>query len=519
MTELIHQISLVFRTVWQRRWLAVGVAWAAAALFSLAVWLVPNRYEASAKLFVDTQSVLKPLMAGLAFQPDLDQQVRMLARTILSRPNLERLMRDPLVGGDATDSLRREQAIDKLNSRIKIEHNGGNLYLIAYRDPDPRRAKAVVSGLVNLFMDSGTDSKQRDSQEASRFIDEQIKGYEVKLTAAENRVKDFKLRNFGTTGVSGQDYFGRMSTLTDEVGRLRMALNAAEQSRDALKRELASEEPQLPPEAIPQALPMVGQSEVDSRLDGQRRQLDDLLRRYTDQHPDVQAARRMITQLELQKQQQEAEARAKAQSSRGGRSSGNNPVFQRLRVAFAEAEANVASLRSQLAGQQERLEQIKATASKVPAAEAELAQLNRDYDILRRQYDQLVSRREAASLGVKIDQSQSMAEYRLVEPPRVPPRAVFPDRQMLALAGMVLALVAGLASAFGLSQLSPTFDSREMLQSFIKRPVLGTVSQHFSDAARVAIRHDAYRLGGAMVIFFVANIFWISTLSTNVVVQ
>jgi len=516
MNELTRQISIVLRTIWQRRWLAVAVAWATAVVLALMVWVIPNRYEATAKLFVDTQSVLKPLMAGLAFQPDLDQQVRMLAKTLLSRPNIERLMGDPGVGLGTLTDVKREQAIDRLSSRIKIEHSGGNLYLISYRDGDPNRAKAVVDGLVNLFIDSGNDSKQRDSQDASRFIDEQIKGYEVKLVEAENRVKDFKLRNFGVSGVSGQDYFARMSVLSDEVGKLRMSLAAAEQSRDALKRELSSEEPNIAADAPAPAVPMAMQTEIDSRLDAQRRSLDDLLRRYTDEHPDVVAARRMIAQLEGQKRQQEAE-RAKAAAKSGGRvTSSTNPVYQRLRIALAEAEANVASLRSQLGGQQERLDQIKSTASRVPQTEAELAQLNRDYDIMRKQYDMLVSRREAASLGLKIDQSKSMAEYRLVEPPRVPGRAAFPDRTALAIVAMLAALAAGGAAAFAMGKLYPTFDTQEALQAFAKRPVLGSVSRHLSRAAERAQRFDLMRLTGAMAVFLAINATWIALLAGGI---
>jgi uncharacterized protein involved in exopolysaccharide biosynthesis len=131
MNELTRQISIVLRTIWQRRWLAMAVAWATAVVLALMVWVIPNRYEATAKLFVDTQSVLKPLMAGLAFQPDLDQQVRMLAKTLLSRPNIERLMGDPGVGLGTLTDLKREQAIDRLTARIKVEHSGCNLYLIS----------------------------------------------------------------------------------------------------------------------------------------------------------------------------------------------------------------------------------------------------------------------------------------------------------------------------------------------------------------------------------------------------
>src|SRR3982751_450098 len=93
------------------------------------VCFVPNRYQASARIYVDTQTVLKPLMQGLAFQPDTDQQVKMLARTLVSRPNVDKLLKAPGVD----DSLRgqdHERAIDRMIERIKVDSSGGNLYLI-----------------------------------------------------------------------------------------------------------------------------------------------------------------------------------------------------------------------------------------------------------------------------------------------------------------------------------------------------------------------------------------------------
>lgn len=536
MNDVASQIGMALRAISRYRWVTAGVAWALALIFGVIVWFVPNRYEASAKIFVDTQTVLRPMLAGLAFQPDLDQQIRMLARTWLSRPNLELLLKDPLVAGEGVDGSAKELAIDKLTKKIKIDSTGGNLYSISFQDADPRRAKAVVGGLANLFMDSGIDNKQRDSQEASRFIDEQIKTYDVKLVASENRLKDFKLRNFGVSGVSGQDYFARTSALADEVNRLQLALNAAEQSREALKRELSSEQPQLPA-AIEATLPsgslQVAQaqvvqppSELDQRLDAQRRQLDDLLRRYTEEHPDVVSVRRTIGLIEQQRQAErdarsKALARAQALAQAQGqpaapassRNSGNNPVYQRIRIALAEGEANVASLRSQLSGSQTRLEQTRALANRVPQAEAELAQLNRDYDIMRRQYEQLVSRREAASLGVKIDQSAHMAEFRIVEPPRAAPAPVFPDKLTLAALGAVLAVGIGIATAIGLSKLFPTIDSLDALGEIAKRPVLGAVSMHMTSSRLRLKRRDSFKFAGIMGGYAAANLAWLLSLS------
>ena len=510
MIELTNGLYEAARAVWRRRWIGAAVAWSISLAAAVVVFFVPNRYEADAKIFVDTQSVLKPLMVGLAFQPDTDQQVRMLAKTLISRPNVQRLLELPEV--QATELARgdRDKVIDRLIDRIKVVSAAPNLYTISLRDTNPAGAKSIVVGLVEMFVGSGTDSKRRDSEEAGKFIDDQIKTYAQTLATAESKVKDFKVRNFGVSGVSNQDYFMRMSALADEANRLRVALAGAEQSRDALKRELSQEDPSLPVEVVLPAAPPPLPTETELRLDVQRRQLDELLRRYTDEHPDVLNARRIIVQLEAQRRVEvAAAARAKASEVKPSGKAATSPVFQKIRIALAEAEANVASLHSQLSIQQQRLSEIRATASKVPQAEADLAQLTRDYDVVRKNYEQLVARREAASLGVKIDQTAQMVEFRIVEPPRVLPTPVFPDRRVLALLSMLAALAGGVMVAYGLSRAAPTYGTVLALQAAIKRPVLGSVTTFQTAGALSDARKDRMSFGMAMTAFFICNCLWI----------
>lgn len=489
---------------WRYRWVGVGVAWVIALISVAALHFFKDRYEASAKVHVNTQTVLKPLMAQLAVQPDIDQQVRMLARTLISRPRIEHLI-DALDFAEKTDGPRvRERIVNDLVTAIKLEGSTtGNLYTISYRDRDPVRARRLVETLVNLFVESSAVSKRRDSERAREFIDQQIADNEHKLTEAESRLKDFKLKNFGVSGATNQDFFSRMATISDEVNRLRLELNAAEQARDALRRELSSEVPQLPVEALQARVP-TGPSELETRLDAQRRILDDLLRRFTDDHPDVLAARRNIAQIEKQRKEEAEAAKAGARGM-----APTNPVFQQLRVQLAQSEAQVASLRSQLGVQQGRLDQVRAQASKMPQVEAELAQLNRDYDVIRRNYQQLVERREAASLGIKLDDSAQLADFRIIEPAMVAPKPVFPSKTVLALAAVGASLAAGIAAAFAMSLFFPAVFDEKQLQTVSKRPVIGSVSVVRDDAGRRAFRWEMAQFGGATGLLMLGSVAWL----------
>jgi polysaccharide chain length determinant protein (PEP-CTERM system associated) len=299
-----------------------------------------------------------------------------------------------------------------------------------------------------------------------------------------------------------------MAALSHAVSRLRTDLAAAEQSRDAYRRALSSEEPQLPVE-LAANVAVAPPSDLDVRLSTQKKSLDDLLRRYTEQHPDVISARRTIAQLEAQKRR-ELDTRV---HSPDRRSAATSPVYQQLRVALAEAEAQVASLRAKLNAQQTQLNQTRAVASRVPQVESDLAQLNRDYDIIRKNYDMLVARRESASLGVKMDESSQLADFRVVEPPRVDPKPVFPSRIALGVLAVLVSLVSGIAVVIGLDRLRPTFHEIRSLQEATRRPVLGTVS--VSGGALANAGGQALRFVGAVAGLLVLQILWLAWLATH----
>ena len=297
MNELIAQATATLRSMWRRRWVGLLVAWIVGVVGIVGLLRVPDRYEATARVFVDTKSVLKPLMRDLAVEPDIDQTINMLARTMITRPNIELLIGKAHLALGSMSPLDRERTIDSLLREIKLSGSGrDNVFSFSYRDIDPVRARLVVEKLVALFVESDLGAKARDTESARSFIDQQIKTYEARLAEAEGRLKDFKVRNIGIADSSGRDYFTRMSALSEELGRVTVELRAAEQSREALKRELSGETAWLLPDTIAPA-EISGTPELDARIDAQRRQLDELLRRYTDLHPDVVAGRRLIARL------------------------------------------------------------------------------------------------------------------------------------------------------------------------------------------------------------------------------
>ncbi|MEO8508906.1 MAG: XrtA system polysaccharide chain length determinant, partial [Betaproteobacteria bacterium] len=352
MNEALEQIRRQLREMWHRRWIGLTAAWIAALVGVAVVYRIPERYEATARVFVDTESLLKPLLAGLAVQPNVDQQVGLISRTLISRPNVEKVVRmadlDLRLAGDSG----RDDLIDSVTRSIKLSGSTReNLYLITYRDSDPEQARKVVQSLMTIFVESSLGDKRQDSRTAVRFLDDQIKHYEQALNTAENRLKEFRLKYLGMANrEGGGDYFSRMTDVAHQIEAARLALTSAEQSRDSYKRELAGEQPTYiaEPEA---ATTSESVPEIDIRLAALKRELDELARKYTDNHPDVMGTKRLIGELEEQRKTELAARRqAAAAAPVSVRSGERNPVFQQLRMSLAESEAQVASARAKLNG-------------------------------------------------------------------------------------------------------------------------------------------------------------------------
>lgn len=503
MDELLRQARLVLRGMWLHRWLGLLVAWGVGVVAGIVIFLMPDRYEASARIYVDTDSILRPLLAGLAIQPNTEQQIAMLSRTLISRPNVEKLIRMADLDLGLTTQSEKEALIDRVTRALSIKSVGrDNLYTLSYRDTDPERAQRVVQSLTTIFVESSLGSKRSDTDAALKFIDEQIATYQKKLEEAENRLKEFKLKNIEMNLDRNGGFGARLTELSTQLNQARLELREAENSRDALRRQLAGEEPVLLPE-MPGTESIVSIPEIDARIDLQKRNLDALLQRYTDQHPDVIGTRRIIKELEEQKRQEIA-ARKKAAAANPTAASVNaNPAYQQLKVSLAEAEANVAALRVRVNEYEARYARALSQVKLLPEVEAEYAQLNRDYDVHKRNYENLLQRRESATITEGMSDVTSVADFRLIDPPRASRTPVGPNRAVLLALALLGSLGLGLATSFAASQLRPTFFESKSLADVSGLPLLGVVSRQPNPLELRRERVDRLRFIGGFASFVV----------------
>ena len=465
MHELVDQLLSQLRAAWRYRWYAVVLAWLIALGGWAAVHLTPLRYEAFARVYVDTQSMLRPLLSGLVVQPNVDQMVTMMSKTLVNRSNLERVIGMAGLDVEVHAPGDRDKLLGRLASEIRIDVTGReNFYVISYTDEDSEAAKRVVQSMLTIFVEGSVGNKRKDSDSAQRFIDEQLRGLSEKLAAAEQAVTEFKRRHMGLMPGEGRDYYGRLMETQAALRQAALDLDEAENSRDSIRQKLASSygdnyaDGNVNPEMV-------------SRIQALESKLDELRLKYTDQHPDVVALVGAIAQLNAQK---EAEAGQEKKPARGVAAS-KDPVYQQLSVSLAAAEAKVASINARVTEYERRYRELRAAADAVPQVEAEYKQLTRDYDVIRDSYSKMLARRESAQISGDMAADGNVVEFRVVDAPQVRLSPKTRSRPLLVSLVLLAALGGGGGLAFLMSQVWPTFNDERRLRQVSGRPVLGTI--------------------------------------------
>ncbi|NJN48329.1 MAG: AAA family ATPase, partial [Candidatus Competibacteraceae bacterium] len=470
------------------RWYAMLVAW----VLLLAGWgfvsIKPVTFTASAKIYVDTQTVLQPLLEGLALEKDTGAYLGLMVRELVSRPNLEQVAHSIGLDQQAKTPQDLEVALSKMGQQIRVDGSRASamatqqdFFAISYPDNDPKRATQVVDALIANFVDKTVEESLRDSQSANRFLEQQIAEQKQKLSAAEAKIADFKRQHADALPEQGVNYFQRVQAAQAAIDDVDLQIIEAEYRRNSLQSQLTE---------IPATITGASagtrtvSTATGSRIAALQARLDDLLLKYTEAHPDVIATRRSIKELKKQ-----------GDTTRSEVIEGNaipNPVYQQLKVALSQIESETSVLRARRAEFSRRVQRLQERRETLTQVEAELQALNQEYEFAKQKLDALVARQGPATLSDDVDEAEKEKRFRVIDPPRVQETWPIIQRNRLTLTTMVLAagIGGGLGVAFLLSQLWPAVYGRHALYELTGRPVFGAISQVLPHRVRWRKRLD-----------------------------
>lgn len=508
MREILHRIIDELRGAWRFRRYALLAAWAVCLVGWAVVFVLPDMYEAKARMFVDTRTALGPVLTGLTIQQDVNAQLNFVRQSLLSRPQLERVARETDLDLRAKTPEARAVLIDALAKRIQLTANdaggSGLVFTLQFQDRERDMSLRVVDRLMNTFVEGTLGGKRIGSEVAQKFLRDQIEEYEQRLRAAEERLADFKRRNVGLMPGAQGDYFSRLQNEMTAVEKAQAELSVALKGREELARQLRGEASIAVTQAPSGAKDGDGNgADTPSRIRDTQKRLDELLLQYTEKHPDVIALRETLAQLEARRDAELAALRNGDGTLPASASA--NPVVQSIQLQLNKADVEIAALRARIADGQRKVAELRKLVDTAPEVEAEFARLNRDYDVTRERYVALVDRAERTKLGDQAEQTDTV-RFEVIDPPAAKLEPVAPNRPLLLAAVLLVGLGAGGGLAFVLHQLRPVFSSSRALHEVTGLPVLGVVSRTWLDKYRLQQRRQyiGYSVGAvALVMVFV----------------
>ncbi len=478
MGNLYDEIRAALHAVWRRRWIALLVAWGVCLAGWLVVSQMPNQYESRARVVVQMRSIL-PTQDGattLAQQKDVDR----IRQTLTSAVNLEKVVRGTDLARTVATDRDIADRVAGLQKAIKLTAQQDNVFEISVTAPSGRLAKQIAQKLIDVFVEDNLADNREATGQSLQFLDQQLEGRQKQLQEAEAKKADFQARFLGSLPGTGS-LDERISAARNQLAQIQSDLAAAQSSLNAVNAQMAGT-----PANIAGAAGGAVAGPARARLQAIQGQLADARAKgWTDSHPDVIALKSQLAQAA-------AAARNEPMYGGGGGAS-SNPVYIGLKSMQADRAASVAALVQRKAQIEGDLSALQAKLAEQPGVAAEQGQIDREYQVLKDQYDKLLADREQMKIRSQAQTETDSVKFDIVDPPTQPRAPTAPNRPLLLTAVLIAGLGAGVAAAFALGKLTATFSTAGKLERASGMPVIGSIGEVLT-SAQIAMRRKKLTL-------------------------
>jgi polysaccharide chain length determinant protein (PEP-CTERM system associated) len=487
-------VKSIFRRPW---WFLLPVVLCVAAAWGL-LRVLPPVYRASTLVMVEKQKVPADYVKATV-TADMDERLKTMEQQITNRDNLERIIREMNLYPES-----RGRSIEKLVQQMREQdlavQRSGDVFRIYYKSRDPRAAAAVANRVAELFIQQNLQLRENQAQGTSTFLEAELDHTKQKLEQQEARIADFKQRYMGQLPEQKDTNLQGVTQLQTKLEINMDALDKAETRKIFLQRQI-SELQQQPADTA--AAIIAGRAPAPpTRLDQLRAELMDLRSRYTDRHPDVIRTRTEITRLEaLERESAAAAAAAPAAPAVPGtaaRAPARPRVDPLLRAQMDSVDIEIKSLQGEHQRILEDIARYQARLESVPRVEQDLLSLTRDYDNIKKSYDELLSKRIEARLAENLEKSRQGEQFTILEKAVPPPDPYAPSPLVILGGGLLLGSLLGLGAALVRDQTDASVggDLESLQEAFPGVPVLATIPI-FSSKETAGLRGSASRFGRA----------------------
>ena len=475
MEAIYTEIRIALYAIWRMRWLALAVAWGFCLIGWVMVMRVPAAYESSARISVQVKSLL-----GDGSEGDVQKGIDRVRQSLTSTEILKRVVRTVSNGERPLTSTEALSLIGALRSGISITAQGDDLLEIKTRislkgiseQQTAFIARNVTQKLIDIFVQENLIGNRANNAEALNFLDSELARRAKELADVDRQRAMIVQQTMGSLPGTGS-LEQRMDGARNELMTIESNLMSAQSSLAAMNGQIA---------ATPASIPAGtggGFDSLDQRIGTLEGQLSEAISRgWTEKHPDVIAIRAQLVQLRQEK-------------ARGGTRSvpmAPNPVYVSIRSMQAERQGNVAALIARKAQLQGDMARIAERQTAAPGAQIDQSRLDRDYDVLKEQYNKLLNQRESAKLRSDASGKTDGARFRVIDQPSLPRQPAAPNRTMLLIGVLIAGVVVGAGVAFAKSQLANVYTTTQQLAKASGLPVLGSISEVITSENRAVRR-------------------------------
>jgi len=501
-------LKALFGEIFNRR-NTIFVGFVVISLSLLAIGTIwPKKYTSTSIILADESNILQPLMQGTAEATRVTNHVGNAREIIFGERIMNQVLKE--AGWLKTNPSEVEQAQIKKTLKRQITVEGSNsLIKIGYRDSKPMRAYITAKRMAELFIEEGEKYKINESQAAYDFIEKQVNEYLVKLTKAEEQLREFRVNNPDARPGTDAEVSGRITRLTSDIERTRLELRETKIRADSLQKQLSGEA------AITISQSKEGQ--YRAKIAELQTSLETLRLDYKETYPDIVRLKHQITDLKLSmnneiKNREVAKIKAASSGTKFvDESISLNPLYQELRSDASSTETQIATLHARLNEMNKMLENEYARARRIYGGEAALAKLTRDYQVNQEIYQDLLRRMERARVSKNLDKENQGLTFKIQEPAKIPLLPTGIRFIHFAIAGIILGLAIPLGLIYIMLQIDPRVRFSKIISEELNVPVLAEIHQisSLSENRKTKINLIVLAVGFLMVIIIYGYVGWL----------
>jgi polysaccharide chain length determinant protein (PEP-CTERM system associated) len=475
------------RLLWRRRYFVFVPLVIVSAALSYGISKLPNVYESTTVIIVDPPKV-SPTYVQPVNQIDLNSRLSTIQKQVTSRTELQRIInRFGLYQEMTSRGTPIELVIDEMLRHIYVRpfsaSSGIYAFSISYRGSDPRTIRDVTAELAARFIDANSDETRRQVYTTIDQLEGRINEVKAELEKIESARAGFLIRNPDAVGGQEQNMLGQMNSLS-------MIRQSQQSSIDALRSQIATNEQLLATlktqENVEPDTPLaVGQAEGQLRsrraeVEAQLRQLQTV---YTEKNPEVI---KMRVQIEtINRELEDLRTRTEQEKVVKRASRGNDVQIKNLDIRIAADKRDLARKEAELEQTNQQFGELQNRLRGTPLLATEATKIERDYNTLRRRYEDLLSMRDNARFSAKVINDFSGETFRMSDPASLPEVPVSPKRNLLYPLSLAAGLLAGLIAAIAreVRALLTIRDARDVAH-YVRLPLLVTVPRIVTEKER-----------------------------------